>query len=220
MRRWDKELMMNTCSYQCVWDPQGDAVSRCAASVSFQHWEGLCELAYDVQPRWQSLVCNLQSVGARVAEAHAGNTQHVFGPHLFRFVFPMRVLDPQQLRALNRETSHLDDQFCVVSCRRFVYMHRLVRFLFFFFLYLEPLHPGVRILQLQDGVEDDVGVSLGGDVLQGLQHTHHLGKTSNDQTHMPTHEKWQHDTANYFPVFTRVAVRHTCLSCRGCAVWH
>ena len=133
MRRWDKELMMNTCSYQCVWDPQGDAVSRGAVSVSFQHWEGLCELAYDVQPRWQSLVCNLQSVGARVAEAHAGNTQHVFGPHLFRFVFPMRVLDPQQLRALNRETSHLDDQFCVVPCRRFVYMHRLVRFLFFFF---------------------------------------------------------------------------------------
>lgn len=42
--------------------------------------------------------------------------------------------------------------------------------------YQKPLHPDVWILQLQDGVKDDVGVSFGSDVLQGLQHTHHLVK--------------------------------------------
>lgn len=55
------------------------------------------------------------------------------------------------------------------------------------FFYLKPLHPGVGILQLQDGVEDDVGVSLGGDVLQGLQHAHHLGKNTKwSNTHADT----------------------------------
>lgn len=43
-------------------------------------------------------------------------------------------------------------------------------------VYQKPLHPDVWILQFQDGVEDDVGVSVGSNVLQGLQHTHHLVK--------------------------------------------
>lgn len=42
--------------------------------------------------------------------------------------------------------------------------------------YQKPLHPDVWILQLKDGVEDDVGVRFGSDVLQGLQHTYQLVK--------------------------------------------
>lgn len=45
------------------------------------------------------------------------------------------------------------------------------------------MHLGVWILQLQDGVKDGVGVSFGSDVLQRLQHTHHLGKYQIDFKH-------------------------------------
>lgn len=63
-------------------------------------WVPLCTC---IQFGWQTFVSSPQSLDANVTQPHVGNAYHVLGSHLPYFVFPMRVLDLQQLGTLNHK---------------------------------------------------------------------------------------------------------------------
>lgn len=94
-------------------------------------WVPLCA---DVKCVWQPLVFDLQTVD--VTQLQFRNAQHVRGSHLLHFAFPVRGLDPRQLRALNCKQNPLSEggniwKICT-------YMYSAAK---------KSLHPDVRILQ-------------------------------------------------------------------------